>query len=119
MSNLKLKDPKSTVSFKDVQLKRKLTVAAGVHNEQPVFGTWDCSGATGTVTSPTTVLVACYLKNRSTGTNYYANTINNNDPQTGDWNASNFPTGMPSGTYDMWIEGDDESTNSVGPLDCN
>jgi hypothetical protein len=119
MSKVKVKDPKSTVLFKGAQMKRKLKVAPGMVKDEPAYDTWDCSGATGTVTPPTQVLVACYLKDQNTGTKYYANSINNNDPGPGEWTASNFPADLPSSTYYMYIEGDDESENSMGPLDCN
>jgi hypothetical protein len=53
------------------------------------------------------------MKNVDTGTNYYANTINNNDPGPGQWNASNFPDDRPSGVYLVFVEGDDESVSII------
>jgi hypothetical protein len=116
---VKIKDPNSHVQFDKVQVtghlvaKRSNGLGADI-----TIDTWDCVTASGTFSAPTNVVTQCYLEDEHTGTKYYANTINNNNPGPGMWNATNFPTGMPSSLYDLYAKGDDGSSNMMGPMDC-
>jgi hypothetical protein len=118
-----VKDPDSSVQFENIRLIGKIRIHKNAHGrphpEAVTIDTWDCASASGRFTSPTTRIIDCYLQNdQDPSLQYHANTINNNDPTPGEWNASNFPPNIPHGLYDMCVKGDDKSSNCVGPLIC-
>jgi hypothetical protein len=77
---------------------------------------WTCTSASGMFTEPTKAVTSCYFQD-SAGNHYPAAAINNNNPNWGDWSASNFPV-LQKGSYTLVAEGDDDSRNSVGPFQC-
>jgi hypothetical protein len=115
---VKIKDPRSSVQFTETHLKVK--VQAPPRFDEVTIDTWDCTGATGAFGAPTHVVTQVYLEDQNDPNKkkYFANTINNNDPGPGDWNACCFPSGMPSSSYLLWAVGDDGSKNSEGPFNC-
>ena len=78
-----------------------------------------CTSASGSFVDPTTAVTDCYFQGQD-GSKFHAVTINNNDPGTGDWNATNFASKPSPASYNVFAVGDSQAQNPFGgnPISC-
>jgi hypothetical protein len=106
------------LSLGNFQLTNQATVQMdktgnGNHRKyDDVITNWTCESASGYLEGGSQRVVRCYFQVQNGTQTYDASTINNNDPATGQWNASRFPT-LPGDTYyNLYAQADDDPPGS-------